>query len=278
MDRHYAVIGSPIAHSLSPALHTAAYSQLGLDWSFSAIEVEQSTFSSFIDSHSDAYSGYAVTMPLKHDAFALATTHDFLSTATGSTNTLVRRNNSGVAEYDSYNTDVWGIVHALRDAGCRDVKYVTIVGSGATAASAIAAAADLGAEYVFVVARSNNESSLSQVAKSVGVSIAFYSFGDTSKLMPCDVLISTLPGNIEVSLSEIPRSDQSFLLDVAYSPWPSQRALEWEHSCGIAVSGLEMLMRQALIQVRIFVHGSPEICLPHESDVFHAMKSALSLS
>ena len=66
------------------------------------------------------------------------------------------------------------------------------------------------------------------------------------------------------------------MLVVAYNPWPSQRAVEWEKQGGIAVTGLEMLVRQALIQVRIFVLGSPEAELDHEQDVFEAMRASLS--
>jgi shikimate dehydrogenase len=85
-----------------------------------------------------------------------------------------------------------------------------------------------------------------------------------------------LPGNVDLSLKDIPRKSQAYLLDVAYNPWPSFRALEWESDGGIAVNGLDMLVRQALIQVRIFVQGSPEIILENESDVFQAMQIAIS--
>jgi shikimate dehydrogenase len=271
-----AVLGSPISHSLSPTLHSAAYSCLGLDWTFTAIDVDKSSLSSFISSLTSEYRGFAVTMPLKHDAFTMAGTHDLLSSATQSTNTLVCDWDSGSLFFSSYNTDVFGIVHALTDAGCRHVRHVVIVGSGATAASGIAAAAQLGAVLVSVISRSAHEESLSQVAETVGVKIRFHSVGSYEQLEPCDVVLSTLPGNVELSLSAIPRREHSLLLDVAYNPWPSQRAVEWEKQGGIAVSGLEMLVRQALIQVRIFVLGSPEAELDNESDVFMAMRASLS--
>lgn len=272
-----AVLGSPISHSLSPTLHSAAYSYLGLDWTFTAIDVDKESFSSFITSLTDEYRGFAVTMPLKQDAFAIARTHDFLSSATHSTNTLVCDWDSNSLSFSSYNTDVFGIVHALTNAGCADVRHAVIVGSGATAASGIAAAAQLGAGHVSVISRNADEEALSRVAEIVGIPISFHSVGSYEGLEPCDVVLSTVPGNVELSLAQIPRTGQPFLLDVAYNPWPSQRALEWEKQGGIAVSGLEMLVRQALIQVRIFVHGSPEKELNHESKVFAAMRSALSL-
>jgi shikimate dehydrogenase len=271
-----AVLGSPISHSLSPTLHSAAYSCLGLDWTFLAVDVDRASFSSFITSLSSDYRGFAVTMPLKHDAYSLAETHDFLSTVTRSTNTLACSWESGSLSMTSYNTDVFGIVNALMDAGCEDVRHVAIIGSGATAASGIAAAAQLGAEHVSLISRNANQVELSQIAEAVGVAINFYSVGSYENLEPSDVVLSTVPGNVELSLSAIPRREQSFLLDVAYNPWPSQRAVEWEKQGGIAVSGLEMLVRQALIQVRVFVLGSPEAELDHEQDVFAAMRASLS--
>lgn len=271
-----AVLGSPISHSLSPTLHSAAYSCLGLDWRFSALDVDKDSFSSFISSLTDDYRGFAVTMPLKQEAFSNAGTHDFLSSATQSTNTLVCSWESGTLSLTSYNTDVFGIVHALSDAGCTQARHVAIIGSGATAASGIAAAAQLGAEHVSIISRNANEGPLSQVAEAVGIPISFSSLGSCDELDPCDVALSTVPGTVELSLAGIPRREQSFLLDVAYSPWPSQRAIEWKKQSGIAVSGLEMLLRQALIQVRIFVLGSPDNELENESEVFDAMRSALS--
>lgn len=271
-----AVLGSPISHSLSPTLHSAAYSCLGLDWTFTAVDVDKESFSSFITSLTDEYRGFAVTMPLKQQAFSIARTHDFLSSATQSTNTLVCNWESNSLSFSSYNTDVFGIVHALTHAGCTDVRHVAIVGSGATAASGIAAATQLGAEQVSIISRNANEGSLSQVAEAVGITISFSSLGSYDELEPCDVVLSTVPGTVELSLAGIPRREQSFLLDVAYNPWPSQRAIEWEKQGGIAVSGLEMLVRQALIQVRIFVLGSPDKELDNESEVFAAMRSALS--
>jgi shikimate dehydrogenase len=215
-------------------------------------------------------------MPLKHDAFSMAGTHDLLSSATQSTNTLVCDWDSGALSLSSYNTDVFGIVHALTDAGCTDVRHVVIVGSGATAASGIAASAQLGAEHVSLISRNADEEELSQVAEAVGIPISFYSVGAYEDLEPSDVVLSTVPGNVELSLSAIPRREHSFLLDVAYNPWPSQRAVEWEKQGGIAVSGLEMLVRQALIQVRIFVLGSPDMELDNETEVFAAMRAAIS--
>ena len=73
--RRLAVLGSPIAHSKSPGLHRAAYRTLGLDWEYSAVEVDGSNLAAFLDSRDESWRGLSLTMPLKHDVIvALAST------------------------------------------------------------------------------------------------------------------------------------------------------------------------------------------------------------
>jgi shikimate dehydrogenase len=67
------------------------------------------------------------------------------------------------------------------------------------------------------------------------------------------------------------------LLDVAYDPWPSPLAAAWLEVGGTVVPGIEMLVNQALVQVRIFVHGDPLRALPTEASVLTAMRRAVGL-
>jgi shikimate dehydrogenase len=66
-----AVLGSPIAHSQSPALHTAAYAALGLDWQYDAVEVTGATLANFVASRDASWRGLSLTMPLKRDVLPL---------------------------------------------------------------------------------------------------------------------------------------------------------------------------------------------------------------
>jgi shikimate dehydrogenase len=88
--------------------------------------------------------------------------------------------------------------------------------------------------------------------------------------------ICTLPGPVGVDLPAGGLAGR-ILIDVAYSPWPTTRAVAWQAAGGSAVSGLHMLVRQAVLQVRIFVSGSPEIVLDDEKQVRGAMSSAVGL-
>ena len=271
-----AVVGHPIAHSKSPALHNAAYSVLGLDWSYQAIDVEPDTFSEFLAGSGAELRGISVTMPHKTAALEASTTLDLLAERTRSVNTLFI---PSPGEIFGFNTDVAGIVHAFHDAGVLQARHVVIVGGGATASSAVAAAAELGAEHVSVLARTPTKAfTLEQVGQNCGVNVTVHQLHDMATLSPADVVISTLPGTVAVSLATLPRTDHATLLDVAYSPWPSARSAEWNVSGGEVVSGLRMLAHQALIQVRIFVSGSPLDVLPREVEIKNAMFKAVGLS
>jgi shikimate dehydrogenase len=271
-----AVVGHPITHSKSPALHNAAYGVLGLNWSYRAIDVEPEAFPAFLAGVGAELRGISVTMPHKTAALEASTSLDLLAKCTRSVNTLYF---PSPGEILGFNTDVAGIVHAFHDSGVSQARHVVIVGGGATASSAVAAAAELGAEHVSVLARTPTKAfSLEQVGQECGVNVTVHHVDDMPALSPADLVISTLPGTVAMSLASLPRTKRATLLDVAYSPWPSARSAEWNVSGGEAVSGLRMLAHQALIQVRIFVSGSPIDVLPREVEIKNAMFAAVGLS
>ena len=273
-----AVIGSPIEHSLSPALHKAAYIAQGLPWTYERYEVGEHNFNTFLEDLDHDFRGLSVTMPLKSGANNAAHTVDFHSKVTGSTNTLLFEYDNGSRQISGFNTDVFGIVHALKDVGVQSVKHSVVIGSGATAASAVVACAELGAEHVTVFARNVEKANfLSVVAQQSGLSLTVSNISELSRTDVCELAISTLPGSVELSLEDLPRTSHATLLDVAYNPWPSSKATLWSERGGEVVSGLRMLARQALIQVRIFVHGSPEANLENEDHIYRKMCEAIAL-
>jgi len=145
-----AVLGSPIAHSLSPVLHRAAYAELGFaDWTYEAVECTEADLAAFVRSRGPEWAGLSLTMPLKRTVLPLLDHVDPLAAVTGGANTVVFRPDGRYG----YNTDVQGIVDALTEAGAPAPGSVTILGAGATACSALAALAELGAKSADVVAR-----------------------------------------------------------------------------------------------------------------------------
>ncbi|SMQ67785.1 shikimate dehydrogenase [Agreia sp. VKM Ac-1783] len=278
--RRLAVLGSPIAHSLSPRLHTAAYAALGLDWRYDAVDVTEDDLATFVAGRRDEWLGLSLTMPLKHGIQPMLDGRDELSMLTGSTNTVRFTHVDGERRLDGFNTDVGGIVRALAEKSIVHARQVAILGAGATAASAVVAAAQLGAEHVSVLARSPEKAEdLTRIAHSAGTSIALLPLTVASlDIVDASLVISTLPGTVEpaVLLGDSTIAARSDLLDVAYHPWPSALGDIWNASDRSVVSGLRMLIHQALLQIRIFVNADPALPLPDESAVLAAMEASVN--
>ena len=269
-----AVLGSPIAHSKSPAIQAAAYRVLGLDWTYTAADVTEDALAGFIADRDDTWRGLSLTMPLKRAVLPLLATRDPLVDIVGAANT-VRFDDNGV---HGYNTDVYGVTQTLRDAGVERVRLVHILGGGATAASVVAAAAELGAERVLVRARTPERAApLAELGERLGIEVTARSIAmeDRSLIVP-DVIVSTLPGGASegIVFPEAVR-EGSLLFDVAYDPWPSELAKAWDAVGGRVASGLDMLIHQAVGQIRIWVSGDQRIPLPDEPAVLAAMRAAI---
>jgi shikimate dehydrogenase len=274
-----AVLGSPIAHSQSPALHRAAYEVLGLDWHYEAIEMDSTGLREFVKSRGPEWRGLSLTMPLKHDVMPLLAGVDALAELTGAANTVLFTEGAHGRTLQGFNTDVVGIVEAFRDAGVERVTSVRMLGAGATAASALVAVARLGARHVEVSARSANKlTALFALGDRLGIDVHPSRTEGLDDGIPPEAVISTLPGGADHPYrfdSSIRAS--SVLFDVAYDPWPSPLAVEWLEAGGRVIPGIEMLVNQALLQVRIFVGGSADRILPHEDLVLAAMRESVGL-
>ena len=274
-----AVLGSPIAHSKSPALHRAAYQVLGLDWRYEAVEVTGATLASFIDSRDETWRGLSLTMPLKRDVLALVRSTDDTASLTGAANTLLFDRTGGGLALRGFNTDVYGVAEAFREAGVDTLDRVQILGAGATAASVLVAVRSLGAQNALVSVRTPSKAAeLVALGEAIGVTVTVRAFDEPEEAHdPYDAVISTIPGHAAHGLAFAERvRASSVLFDVAYDPWPSQLATSWTAAGGSVISGLGMLLHQALAQVRVFVGGTPDATLPGEADVLAAMRAAIA--
>ena len=189
-----AVLGSPIAHSLSPALHRAAYRKLGLDWTYDAIDVPKDQFTRVLAEllTDPSLVGLSVTMPLKELALAAAQEATVIARQTQAANTLIVGANSLSAD----NTDPDGIIWALTRAGLAGrVSHAGIIGAGATARSAVAALTKLGAHTLYVVARRPEAiAELSKVAESFGARVVPTAWDAPEDVLAAPVVVSTVPG------------------------------------------------------------------------------------
>lgn len=246
-----AVLGSPIVHSLSPALHRAAYLTLGLDWRYEAIDVPKQEFSATLARlcADPGLRGLSVTMPLKELALAAANDATAIALQTRAANTMI----VGHGRLHADNTDPAGIIWALERAGLkRPVQQAGIVGAGATARSTVAALAQLGTRSIQVVARRPEAiADLALVAASFGVEVVPHSWEDPAEVLAAPVVVSTVPATVADVLSDVVSGTPGFLLDVVYVPWPTRLAQAWADHGGAVASGLEMLVGQAGRQVEL---------------------------
>lgn len=271
--RSLAVLGSPIQHSRSPQLHAAAYDVLGLPWAYSRAEVGPGGLPDFLAGLDPSWRGLSLTMPLKREVLPLLTERTQAVEVSGAANTVLL----GEDGPRGFNTDIAGIVGALRDHGVTDADTVHIIGTGNTAASAFLAAARLGASRALVSGRSlAGVAELERLGDRLGVHTEWRLYGAEVPVR-ADLVINTLPGDVDPD--DIPDADLGgVLMEVPYDPWPTPRASRWVARDGLVVNGLEMLLHQAVEQVRIFVTGEEGGALPHEHDVVAAMRAAVGLS
>ena len=241
-----AVLGRPIAHSLSPVLHRAAYAALGLDWTYDAVEVGAEDLPAFLEQLGADWAGLSLTMPLKQAVLPLLDSCSELAMAVAAANTVVFE----AGRRRGHNTDVVGIVVALREAGVTTVESPVVLGGGATARSALAALAELGCRTPVLVVRSHPAETLAAAAR-LGVSPTVAPF--TPQLLDgCDLLVSTLPKAAADPVAPHVRNVPA-LLDVVYDPWPTALAA----ACGgVVVSGAQMLLHQAAAQVELMTGRS----------------------
>jgi shikimate dehydrogenase len=276
-----AVLGSPIEHSLSPRLHRAAYGVLGFDWSYEALECAGPQLPGFAAGIGSTWRGLSLTMPLKRDALPLVDRLDETARLAGAANTLlatVDPGGSGAPLRRGANTDVAGIVRALGAAGVERATDAVVLGAGSTARSALVALARMGARRVVVAARRPERvRELEPLADELGVQVRAVALSDADRaLARADTAISTLPGDAAAGVG-LPAAlpADAVLLDVTYAPWPTGIAAGWERAGGRVVPGIDMLVHQALLQVRLFAHGDDERALDDEDRVLQAMLASV---
>jgi len=271
------VLGSPIAHSLSPALHGAAYHLLGLDYEYGLKEVASGGLQAFLANLDESWIGLSLTMPIKREVIPLLDEASALVVQLGVANTIVLSRNGDVPYLAGYNTDVDGITRAILRRHPAPHEHATIIGGGATAMSALVAAHELGAKRVSVFVRDPAKAApLVELAGRRGILLDVAPLDTLGDLGPLDFVISTLPGGVDLP-SVVPSSPDSLLLDVAYDPWPSPLASAWEAQGATAVSGLEMLVEQAIGQIRLFTGHRQDEALPDEESIRDALHDTVGL-
>jgi shikimate dehydrogenase len=274
-----AVLGAPVAHSLSPVLHRAAYEALGLaGWSYRAVECAEPDLPATLRTLADeGLAGVSLTMPLKRAVMAMLADADPWAVGVGAANTVLF--GDGERDWRGANTDVPGFVEVLRAAGIGAATPAVadtaswdsvpsdsvpwILGAGATGCSALAALAAIGSPEAVVAARRPGAvgADVAMVAGRLGIAVDVRPWTDVEAALGAPLVLATTPAGatdgLAADLVAGRRTLAGVLFDVVYSPWPTPLAAAWLAAGGRTVGGIELLVEQALCQVQLMTGLTP---------------------
>ncbi len=249
-----AVLGTPVQHSLSPTMHRAAYRQLGLEWTYEAIEVVPEGLRAFLDDLDESWRGLSLTMPLKRTVVPLLDGLDEHARRSRAANTVLLTGERRLG----FNTDVPGAATALAAHLHDPVDSVVVLGGGATATSVLLALADRGCKEARIVVRDPARAAETVATVSAHPTppdlevVAFEQLGSVD----CDLVVSTIPPAAQTSQVVAACAAVPAVFDVVYDPWPTPLAQAARDSRRTFISGIELLGYQAELQVQIMT-GRP---------------------
>ncbi|MEU6195955.1 shikimate dehydrogenase [Streptomyces sp. NPDC047061] len=254
--RRAAVLGKPIAHSLSPVLHRAAYDELGLaDWSYERFEIDEAGLPAFLGTLGPEWAGLSLTMPLKRAVIPLVDEISETAASVDAVNTVVFTED-GRRLGD--NTDIPGMVAALREHGIEQVDSAAVLGAGATASSALAALARICTGEVVAYVRSEERAAeMRHWGERLDVEVRTADWADAGQALHAPLVIATTPAGTTDALAGAVPERPTTLFDVLYHPWPTALAARWSMFGGAVVSGLDLLVHQAVLQVEQMTGRAP---------------------
>jgi shikimate dehydrogenase len=251
-SRQAGVLGRPIAQSLSPVLHRAAYAELGLTHAYTAIDCGVEELPGVLAQRAD-WLGFSATMPLKRALLDVAAEVRPLARRVGAANTLLP---AGDGRWAAENTDVAGIVAAL-DTGVPAGARATVLGAGGTAQALLAALHTLGIAGCHVLVRDPARTGeLHETAARCGVQLTVEEFDVASPALAAELVVSTVPAGAADPLAARPWTAEQTVLDVVYAGWPTPLAQAATAGGATVRSGATMLLHQAAEQVRLMT-GRP---------------------
>lgn len=246
--RRAAVLGSPIAHSLSPELHRAAYAALGLDgWTYDRFEIDEAALPGFLEGLGTEWAGLSLTMPLKRAVIGLLDSVSETAASVEAVNTVVfTEDGRRVGD----NTDIPGMVAALRERGVEKAETAAVLGAGATASSALAALTRICDGEITVYVRSEARAAeMREWGARLKADVRIAPWDAAAEALRAPLVIATTPAGGTDAIADAVPERPGTLFDVLYEPWPTPLAARWSAAGGPVVGGLDLLVHQAVLQV-----------------------------
>jgi shikimate dehydrogenase len=251
-----AVIGSPVRHSLSPALHNAAFEQLGLDWAYAAFEVAPGSAPAALDAmRTLGLGGLSVTMPHKEAVAAAVDQLDPAAAALRSVNTVAPQPDGSLL---GCSTDGAGFVASLAAAGVSVAgRSVCVLGAGAAGRSIIDAVARAGASRLVVV---NRTQATAEVAVELAAGVG--SVGGDDDIADADIVVNTT--SVGMNSDEMPCDARllhagQVVADIVYHPRETALLRGAAAAGATPVQGLGMLVHQAALQQQWWHGQLPDV-------------------
>jgi shikimate dehydrogenase len=237
-------------------LHRAAYTELGLgNWSYDRFEVDEEALPGFLGELGPEWAGLSLTMPLKRAVIPLLDEITDTAASVEAVNTVVfTQDGRRVGD----NTDIPGMVAALRERGIEEVDSAAVLGAGATASSALAALARVCTGEVVAYVRSEARAAeMRQWGERLDVEVRTEDWAHAKQALRAPLVIATTPAGTTDALAAAVPERPATLFDVLYDPWPTALAARWSAYGGAVVSGLDLLVHQAVLQVQQMTGRSP---------------------
>jgi shikimate dehydrogenase len=249
-----AVIGSPVRHSLSPALHNAAFAAADLDWRFVALEVAPGAGADAVAAmRTLGIGGLAVTTPHKADVAAAVDEVDAAAAALWSVNTVVLRDDGTTF---GTSTDGAGFVDSLRASGCEPAgARVVVLGAGGAARSIVDALGRADAGDVVIVNRTTERAEACAALAPAG------RVGTIDHVADADVLVNATSVGMGTDESPVPAEVLRAGLtvaDIVYHPRETALLRAAAAAGATPVDGLGMLVHQACRQQVLWTGVAPD--------------------
>ena len=261
----YCIIGHPIAHSLSPAIHNTAFKLYGMDAVFVAFDVDPAMLREAVNGiRALGIKGLTVTIPHKERIIPYLDDVNPVAQSIGAVNTVKNENGKLIG----YNTDVWGFMEPLKQLADRlKGGSALLVGAGGASRAIVYALKTLGIGKLFIANRTAERGKrLEGYASGLGIESKYIGFdekqmNETAKNV--DLIINATPlgmhgvgGRLPITSEYISRN--AIVYDIVYNPLETPLLAEARKAGAIAISGVDMLVYQAVFAFEIWTGVRPD--------------------
>jgi 3-dehydroquinate dehydratase/shikimate dehydrogenase len=250
------IVGRPVAHSASPAMHNRAYAELGLDFVYLPFEVDDISefFARLVNPTAREFDwdlkGLSITIPYKISVLPFLDELDKTAHDVGAVNTILLQS----GRLYGHNTDAQGAMEPLAQIASLEGEKCCVIGAGGAARAVVYGLLERGAR-ISVFAR--NLEKATQTMESLAVEVfPIESLGSAEG----HILINTTPVGLREDVSPVPKEalkNRRIVYDLVYNPLQTRLLMEAQEAGCQTLNGLDMLVAQAALQFELWTGKKP---------------------